>query len=208
MEKDIQKLLDEIEQMEKMKSSLIAEENKHYELYKETKAKIEILENKLEQAKSLTIPVRLGDLLEELTKLTGRPLNEINVQLFFDSWSTNKDNFEIQKEIIPVIGNGIYFTISDNYGEFSYEGITVPHTKEEILELFGHTSGQIKKICGYYLIPIDIDVENITLKLSPSLLQKDRNVTWYPEDTFREAVINCSERKQGISKIRKLDNKD
>ncbi len=207
MEKNIQKLLDEIEQMKNTRSLLLAKQKKHYEHYKNTTAKIEILESKLEQAKSLTIPVRLGYLLEELAKLTGSNLDEINVKLFFDSWHINEIFIETRKKIMEITGNGVCFKISDNYGKFTYEGVTKPHTKEEILELFGHTSGQIKKLWGFYLIPIDIDVEDITLKLSPSILQKNRDVAWYPEDTFREAVINYSEKKQGISKVRRPDNK-
>ena len=164
MEKNIQKLLDEIEQMKNTRSLLLAKQKKHYEHYKNTTAKIEILESKLEQAKSLTIPVRLGYLLEELAKLTGSNLDEINVKLFFDSWHINEIFIETRKKIMEITGNGVCFKISDNYGKFTYEGVTKPHTKEEILELFGHTSGQIKKLWGFYLIPIYIDVEDITLR--------------------------------------------
>lgn len=216
MEKNVKECLDELRRKKQELKSASKDMTKKGKLYEEAKTRYneaitrkELLEDEIDNfSTSQIFQVRLGDLLEELSHLTNIPIEEIEVDLFFDAWYKADINMNVEdmKAHLNVIRPGIVFNICSSNGHFEYFGTSKGYEKSELpiiqadgKSLFAHSSFKYANSIYFgknFVAPvIDKDIEDIILKFNLGYLEKTDSAIWYPSELFIEAIINCLEKE-------------
>lgn len=148
-------------------------------------------------------PVRLGDLIFELSNFSGLDIHSIDVSLktnvmFLGSYNfvemvnlykNSKKNYYIRMQIDSKETNGKDIKFS----YFSFLPIDFNAIQEDGKTLLEHCSLVTTEMFdgNYTEIVIDKDIDDVILYFDLSYLQMNETVSWYPADLFTQVIINC-----------------
>lgn len=152
--------------------------------------------------------VRLGDLIKELSILSGIPKENITVDITsLLSYYGKYSKFELDSMLandnynnIKNDQNILNITISGNQGtnDIFYSEILVPFTFDAIQfdgkPMHEHMDVVVKKdIEGkiYTAYTVKEKIKNIIVTIPLEYLTYGESKTWYPADMFTTAIINC-----------------
>ena len=169
------------------------------------------------------IEVRLGDLLDEISWLSGVNKNKIFVSLSFskifpnmedslsfvdnindstDSYLVDNVKFSIKsnlsKDDIGVVSFSYFSFLFFDFNEIQYDGKLLKEHCCVSFEPF--TNGEVS-----LTVSIKKNIDDIICKIPFYDLENKDNTSWYPADLFRQALINASLREynSNVDKIRK-----
>lgn len=170
---------------------------------------ISLVQGKLDNSKKevsslekMIIPIRLGDLLLEISKLSGINVNSLKIKVetdmeflgvhseeeMFSLFNQNNTNYNVTLLIEGVnVNKGsivMYITRFPLNRELkeNNNGLLVEHCSIKPVNNFGRT---------YTKVVLDKNVEDIVLNFKLYHLDKLENYYWYPSELFTKAVINC-----------------
>lgn len=160
------------------------------------------------------IVVRLGDLLNEISRLTGFDRNDIKVIInTLISYKGKYDRYGIS----CLRANGrsdlaindectLSITISsgdkDSFGGFLYPNIYVPFDFNDI-QADGKMMYEHMNVChridsktkeGYTTYIVDKNIDDLILNIPFEYLTYPDNMDWYPAYIFTQAVIHCGDK--------------
>jgi len=176
--------------------------------------------NKLDELKNTTVPIKLIDLITELSYLTGVDINDmsINIECDFIRWGKNRNIKEFLKYIEIKKHEGTHINLDLNILIVGYKNTIIyknpnltfyysfktPFNMAEIQldnkTMLDHCS--VKKMYddmqGEYFTRIVVDKKINKIILNIKLGDIFKNVKYapnfYPCDIFNEAIRNCLER--------------
>lgn len=219
--KAIFEMRDKIDTIEKVLAEKRANFEKTLTPLKEESAK---LSESLESLCDNTIPIRLGDLIEELANLTDINVSSIGIDTESGIILRGKHSIEeIIKtdEVKPKVLSNIWeLDLYSNKDRKSYNRLeqTFRYTiglKNNITDIqadgkmfLEHCTARSVNDSHTYL-EITGDVSALILNIPIGDLIRKSSSEWYPADAITQAVMNCVERNKEISKKRskKLINK-
>lgn len=166
---------------------------------------IEHLEKEMSSLEETKITVNLGNLIREISYLSGIETEKINFKLELSNWFPVEIKKESVKEFIKQDDKLYYVVFSCNgyndNGErmFNYR-IFLP------LDLFYESKDfELKTINidnkQYIEVVINDNLNDINLNIDLGNLVKSDSFHWYPVSLFRNAVLNCLNNKK--NKVRR-----
>ena len=218
---EIFKMRDEIDTIEKTLAEKRASFERTLTPLKEESAK---LSESLESLCDNTIPIRLGDLLEELANLTD--INVSNIGIDTESGIILRGKHSIEEMIktdelkTKVLSDIWELDLYSNKEGKSYNRLEqtfryIIRLRNNITDVqadgkmfLEHCTARSVNDSHTYL-EITGDVSDLILNIPIGDLIRKSSSEWYPADAITQAVMNCVERNKEISKKRskKLTNK-
>lgn len=189
------------------------------------KLKEELIINRkeLDLIKNSFIQIRLGDLIDEISWLSGVSKNKISTSLSFSKiFPSMEDAFRYVDQINDSDGiyliNNVKFSMKSNLSKedigcfpfsyfsflsFNFNEIQCDDKllKEHCLVSFEpFTNGEVS-----LNVSIGKDIDDVICNIPFYELEYENNTSWYPADLFTQAVINVSLRKYNskVDKIRR-----
>lgn len=186
----------------------------------ELRQQLVVNRNELDLIKNSFVQVRLGDLIDEISWLSGVNRSNISVSLSVsrifpsledlisfvndinDNYLIDNVKFSINSNLSKKDIDGVPFSyfsfLSFYYNDVQYDGKTVKdhcYISHEIL-----TNGDVSLV-----IDIIKEIDDVICKIPFYDLEYKDNNSWYPADLFTQAVINVSSREYNskVDKIRK-----
>ena len=155
--------------------------------------------------------IRLGDLISEISYLSGVRIDDIHVSLLTnircdDEVIDDKVLDEIEKSIeCSEEPKGIMFRLwseanknYDNYISFSYFTFlpfmgfsSIQASGRQLLEHISFVDRKYGDILQHKEVVIDKDIENVVCNFSAGCLNYTNGISWYPASLISQAVINC-----------------
>jgi len=162
---------------------------------------------------NVLVSVRLGDLLYEITKLSGIGNSDIRVKVdtdlellgihsegeMFNLFNQSEGNYNVilMIEGVNVNKSGLvmyltHFPLNRDLKEKN-NGSLLNHCSTKVVNNFGRV---------YTKVVIDKDIEDIVINFKLYHLDKLESYYWYPSELFTQAVINCLNKDNKKSKKR------
>jgi len=156
---------------------------------------------------SIIFTIRLGDLLCEISKLSGVKINDMEVSLetnvaflgehdfgqMFKLLNESKCSYFIRMKLTSIAKD----SSSIPFHYFCFLPLDFKKVQSDGMLLVDHcsltTRGKTDEI--YTEIDIDRNVEDIVLNFNLSCLEMENNTSWYPSDLFSQALVNCIQKK-------------
>ena len=187
------------------------------------KEELSVSRKELDLIKNSFIQIRLGDLIDEISWLSGVSKNKISTSLSFSKiFPSMEDAFRYVDQINDSDGiyliNNVKFSMKSNlskedigcfpfsyfsflsfdFNEIQYDGILL---KDHCLVSFEpFTNGEVS-----LNVSIGKDIDDVICNIPFYELEYENNTSWYPADLFAQAIINVSSREYNskVDKIRR-----
>ncbi len=146
-------------------------------------------------------PVRLGDLIFELSNFSGVDIHDIDVSLKTNVMFLGNYNFIEMLELYNNSKSSYYIRMQLNgkktdetkFSYFSFLPIDFNIIQDDGRTLLDHCSLVTTEMFDgkYTEIVIDKDIDDVILYFDLSYLQMNETISWYPVDLFTQVIINC-----------------
>ena len=167
--------------------------------------------------KKIVISVRLGDLIDELSWLSGVSVDDICVSIKFNRDFSNIDEMfklidEVRNDNKSYFVNNVRFrlwtkitTLDNSFVSFDYFAFlrfdmnSLQRDGKKLIEhclsnnIEPYTNGELS-----VEFSVEKDFQDIICDFNLGYLEMKDNTSWYPTDLFRQAIINCSQRSYNI----------
>ena len=221
MNDNISEMLEKIKGYKEEEKELVqemAQKKREYDAsMKELQQKYGDICKKANEIGNMSVPTRLGDLLEEVCWLSKTNFEDVQVSLFTD---VTVDGVYAMDEFLKFISNksscGMQFRLSNrdttNNEEmtlFNYSNIiffdlgSIQADGRTLLEHCSLVTKTRSNDVTYTSLVVDKDIEDVILPLTLNYVSLDSNAIWKPADLFSHAVINCDAKKQKSNKTYK-----
>ena len=180
--------------------------------------------NELDFIKSMKIQMKLGDLIDELSWLSGVDVEKISISIKFNHlFSSVQEMFNffdnIRDNDVSYFVDNVRFNLSSNLRKEYTDAVSFDYFKFLLLDLgmvqcdgkklIEHFSYEIKHLPNgelSVLFFINENINDIICDFTFGDFENRDNTSWHPADLFMQAVINCSQKKYN-SKIDKIRSK-
>lgn len=184
---------------------------------------LQSVQNEINELKSNVVTLRLGDLLDELSWLSGNSVNNIKTLIKFNMTFSSMDDFF--SFIDGILDNGkkylaknVRFRLwcdlsKDNslgvpFDYFTFFDLDLSAVQNDGFLLINHCLCEIEPYSNEELsvtFSIEKNISDILCDINLGDLKDKDNVSWYPADLFMQAVINSCQREYNrkVDKIRK-----
>lgn len=171
----------------------------------------------VQNLKNTKIFIKIGELIDELSWLSGISVDKIKVEMKFNMKFSNLDEFfqftdDVKARDIKNIRLRLWSDNENIYNNFDYFMFLSMDTNficSDGKRLIEHFSALLKPFSCCDELDVTFSVNdnfnNIIFNLNLGEIEHTDNSSWYPSDLFSQAVFNCVQRDydRRVDKIRK-----
>ena len=171
----------------------------------------------IELQENMVISIRFGDLIQEISMLSGIEINNIRVKLETNVAFDGLHNFNTMLNMLVESKKSYYIRMSlssfngndcvKSFDYFTFLPFSLNEIQADGKMLVSHCSEVVKRSDGheYTEIIINEGIENIILNFDLRYFEIDKdNVSWYPSEMFTQAIVNCVQKNNVKARRRTL----
>lgn len=207
------------------KIKLIELKRREYEdVFSSLNSELRILKAELKELRENIVSVKLGDLLDELSWLSGTSLDEIrssikfnmnfaSVEQFYEMIDNIRENGgnhlvknvrfrlwnELNKQNLTSVSFDYFAFLEFDLGDIQNDGkLLVEHI---MCEIEPYSNGEI-----FVTFSLDKNINDVICNFNLGNLKSESAASWYPGDLFLQAIVNCSQKDYNL-KVDKIREK-